>query len=131
MILTVAELRRFIETSEDDAMLEERLLAIETAIKGYTHNNFARVLENNGGEWPADIRMGVVDILKWKLKNDAANSGDDTQKAVQSETISRHSVTYAVDATESDLDVRLGFPKKYTAFLRPYMRARFGQGVRV
>ncbi|MBO7253619.1 MAG: hypothetical protein J6V25_13460, partial [Oscillospiraceae bacterium] len=80
--------------------------------------------------YPMDVKMGVVKILKWQLKNDAANSGDESQKDIQSETVSRHTVTYVADPTESDLDEHFGVPKKHTAFLRPYMKARFGQGVR-
>lgn len=75
--------------------------------------------------YPDDIKMGVIDMLKWKLRNEERNSGDVDKQTVQSETISRHSVTYAADNTESDIDERLGYPKKLTAFLKPYMKARF------
>lgn len=76
-------------------------------------------------EYPMDVVMGVVEILKWKLKNEAANSGDTSKKDIQSETISRHSVTYAQDATESDIDNEMGVPKKYLSFLKAYKKARF------
>lgn len=76
-------------------------------------------------EYPADVKMGVVDIMKWKLKNEAANSGDTSKKDIQSETISRHSVTYATDSTESDIDERFGVPRKYMAFLKGYIKPRF------
>lgn len=128
MIMTTAEIRQFIDTQEEDQALEARLRALEASIKKYTNNDFTRVLEDNGGEWPDDIKMGVVDLLRWKLRNEAANSGDTAKKDVQSETISRHSVTYATDTTEADIDARFGFPRKYAAFLRPYIRARFGKG---
>lgn len=75
--------------------------------------------------YPDDIKMGVADMLKWKLRNEERNSGDTDKQAVQSETISRHSVTYAADNTESDIDERLGYPRKLTAFLKPYVKARF------
>lgn len=75
--------------------------------------------------YPLDVKMGAVDILKWMLKNEAANSGDKSKKEIQSETLSRYSVTYAADATESDIDTAFGVPKKYTAFLKGYMKARF------
>lgn len=128
MIMKVAEIRQFIDTQEEDQALEARLRALEASIKRYTNNDFARVLAENGGEWPDDIKMGVVDLLRWKLRNEAANSGDTSKQAVQSETLSRHSVTYAQDTTEADIDARFGFPRKYAAFLKPYMRARFGKG---
>ena len=129
MLMTVEELRRFVDTDVDDQALEARLQALELSIQGYTNNNFNRVRAAHGGEYPMDVKIGCVDIMRWKLRNEAANSGDKSQRDVQSETISRHSVTYAADASEADMDIRLGVPKKHTAFLRPYMCARFGQGM--
>lgn len=76
-------------------------------------------------EYPEDVKMGVVNILKWQLRNDAAASGDKSAMPVQSETISRHSVTYAQDSTEADLDADFGVPKKHIAFLKAYHKARF------
>lgn len=71
--------------------------------------------------YPADVKLGVVNMLKWQLDN-----GD--KVGVQSETISRHSVTYFnMDGDNSTM----GLPKSLLGFLRPYMKARFGQGVRV
>ena len=77
--------------------------------------------------YPADVKLGAVNMIKWQLRNDAANSGDTSKKDIQSETLSRYSVTYAADATESDLavDAGLGVPKKYAAFLKYYKKARF------
>ena len=40
MIMTVAELRRFIQTEEDDQVLEAKLQALELSIRAYTNNNF-------------------------------------------------------------------------------------------
>ena len=76
-------------------------------------------------EYPEDVKMGAVNILKWQLSNDAAASGDKSAMPVQSETISRHSVTYAQDSTEADLDADFGVPKKHIAFLKAYHKARF------
>lgn len=70
--------------------------------------------------YPADVKLGVANMLKWQLEN-----GD--KVGVASETISRHSVTYFnMDGDNSTI----GFPKAMTGFLRPYMKARFGQGLR-
>jgi hypothetical protein len=71
--------------------------------------------------YPADVKLGVANMLKWQLEN-----GD--KVGVASETISRHSVTY-FDMTGDNSAA--GFPKALTGFLRPYMKARFGQGLRV
>ena len=76
-------------------------------------------------EYPEDVKMGAVNILKWQLRNDAAASGDKSAMPVQSESISRHSVTYAQDSTEADLDADFGVPKKHIAFLKAYHKARF------
>lgn len=70
--------------------------------------------------YPADVKQGVARMVQWQLDN-----GD--KVGVQSETISRHSVTYfSMDGDNSSM----GFPKSLLGFLRPYVRARFGQGVR-
>lgn len=129
MLMTVEELRRHVNTDKEDQALEDMLQALELSIKGYTNNNFSRVLAANNGQYPMDIKLGCADIIRWKLRNEAANSGDTSQKDVQSETISRHSVTYAADQSEKDMDEELGVPKKHTAFLNQYVKARFGNGV--
>ena len=66
-------------------------------------------------EYPPDVVMGVVDMLKWDLQNR-------DKVGVQSETISRHSVTYFNMDGENAL---IGYPKSLIGFLKPYMRARF------
>ena len=40
MIMTVAELRQFVDTEEADQVLEARLQALELLIRAYTNNNF-------------------------------------------------------------------------------------------
>ena len=75
--------------------------------------------------YPMDVKLGAVNILKWQLRNEAAASGDKSAMPVQSETISRHSVTYATDATEADMSADFGVPKKLVAFLKLYKKARF------
>lgn len=66
-------------------------------------------------EYSPDVVMGVVDMLKWDLQNR-------DKVGVQSETISRHSVTYFnMDGDNSSI----GYPKSLTGFLKPYMKARF------
>ena len=183
MIMTVAELRQFVTTDEDDQALEARLQALELLIRAYTNNNFqkrsfryvavamsgdnqlllngfnalkagdtlqiteselnagiANIITSEDGVitvdkelydesgvvitkvvYPADVKLGVANMLKWQLEN-----GD--KVGVSSETISRHSVTYFnMDGDNSTM----GFPKSLLGFLRPYMKARFGQGLRV
>lgn len=183
MIMTIAELRQFVTTDEDDQTLVERLRALELLIRAYTNNNFQKrafravavamaegnqllvqdanpfrpgdtlqiteselndglvnvagvsgstitvkeELYDEGGVvitkvvYPADVKLGVANMLKWQLEN-----GD--KVGVASETISRHSVTYFDLSGDNST---MGFPKALTGFLRPYKRARFGQGLSV
>lgn len=66
-------------------------------------------------EYPADVKMGVVNLAKWELENRE-------KVGIQSESISRHSVTYFnMDGDNSTM----GYPKSLLGFLRPYMKARF------
>jgi DNA-binding phage protein len=118
MILTVNELRQFVTTQEGDPALEARLQALEASIMRYTNNSFTRVLEENGGAWPADIKMGVVKLVQYDMSKTAKKAG------IAAETLSRHSVTY--EARTAD-NTAMGYPIALTAFLKPYMRARFGQ----
>ena len=72
-------------------------------------------------EYPEDVKVGVMELLKYDLEN--------REKAgVQSETISRHSVTY--QALDKNNTVQ-GYPTHLMGFLRRHVKARFGQGVRV
>lgn len=183
MIMTVAELRQFVTTDEEDQALEARLQALELLIRAYTNNNFQQrgfrvEADIRGGVfmseslipfavgdtvmisqsdlqsdclcivkeitddttftvnescadddcilvtkvvYPADVKLGVANMLKWQLDNG-------NKVGVASETISRHSVTY-FDMTGDNSAA--GFPKALMGFLRPYMKARFGRGLRV
>ena len=117
MIMTVEELRQFLTTDESEPALAFRLRAIEKAIQGYTNNNFRRFMVNGEIEYPDDIKLGVVRLIEWDVKMRA-------KAGIQSETMSRHSVTYA-DQTANTIN---GYPAHLMGFLKPYMKARFGQG---
>lgn len=119
MIMTVKELREHINTDEKDQALEAMLQALELSIQGHTNNNFIRVREKYGGEYPPDVKMGVVELLKWKRQYGA-------KTGLKSETISRHSVTFVELTKENTL---IGYPAHLLGFLAPYMCAQFGQGV--
>ena len=70
--------------------------------------------------YPMDVKMGVVNLMKWELERRE-------KVGVSSETISRHSVTYESMTDDNSI---MGYPKTLMGFLKPYMKARFGQGVR-
>lgn len=122
MLMTVEELRKYVITEEPDELLAARLEALELTIRNYTNNTFTK---NGVVEYPADVKLAAVNILKWQLKNEAAAAGDTSKKDIQSETLSRYSVTYAADASESDIDAKFGVPKKLVAILKLYKKARF------
>lgn len=66
-------------------------------------------------EYPADIKAGVIDLLKWEVKN--------RQKVgIKSETLSRHSVSYYDQDVNNQV---MGYPVALLGFLKPYMKARF------
>lgn len=72
-------------------------------------------------EYPVDVKIGVVELLKYDLEN--------REKAgIQSETISRHSVTYQTQDASNTVQ---GYPMHLMGFLQRHMKARFGQGLRV
>lgn len=65
--------------------------------------------------YPMDVKMGVVNMLKWDIENR-------DKVGIQSETISRHSVTYFNMDGDNSI---IGYPKSLIGFLKPYMKARF------
>lgn len=66
-------------------------------------------------EYPADIKTGVIDLLKWEVKN--------RQKVgIKSETLSRHSVSYYDQDANNQV---MGYPVALLGFLKPYIKARF------
>ena len=66
-------------------------------------------------EYPYDVRLGVVNMMKWDITNR-------DKVGIQSETISRHSVSYFNMDGDNSL---MGYPKSLLGFLEPYKRARF------
>ncbi|MCF2569537.1 hypothetical protein I6E09_10220 [Mediterraneibacter glycyrrhizinilyticus] len=66
-------------------------------------------------EYPADIKAGVLDLMKWEVKN--------RQKVgIKSETLSRHSVSYYDQDKNNQV---MGYPVTLLGFLKPYIKARF------
>ena len=65
--------------------------------------------------YPQDVKMGVVNLLKWENENRA-------KVGIASETLSRHSVTYFNMDGDNSL---MGYPKSLLGFLQPHMKARF------
>ena len=72
-------------------------------------------------KYPMDVKMGVVNLMKWELDNRE-------KVGVASETISRHSVTYVDQTGDNTI---MGYPVALIGFLKPYRKARFGRGISV
>lgn len=121
MLMTVEELRTFFTTEETDEVLAMRLDAMECMIHGYTNNHFGKYRVGETIAYPADVKMGVVNLLKWEQSNR-------DKVGVQSESISRHSVTYF---NMDEQNAAMSYPKSLLGFLDPYMKARFGQELSV
>ena len=113
MLMTVDELRKYIATDEEDEVLEAKLQALELSIHGYTNNDFKRHLTADG-QYPMDVKMGVVNMLKWDLENR-------DKVGIQSETVSRHSVTYFAQDANNQV---MGYPVSLLGCLKSYRKAR-------
>ena len=108
-----------------DSELQPNALVTVASVSGSTVTVNEELYDESGVVvtkvvYPADIKLGVANMLKWQLDN-----GD--KVGVQSETISRHSVTYF---DQSAANTVMGYPISLLGFLKPYQRARFGQGLR-
>lgn len=66
--------------------------------------------------YPSDVVGGAIGIYEYEKAMPKA------KVAVASESLSRHSVTYRQVSAE---DMFAGYPAEVTAFMKPYMRARF------
>lgn len=102
-----------------DSLYSDGIYTIKSAEEGFIELSESLIDEKEvlvtKVEYPMDVVMGVVNMLKWDLENRE-------KVGIASETISRHSVTYFnMDGENSTI----GFPKSLIGFLKPYMKARF------
>ena len=65
-------------------------------------------------KYPHAIKLGVVKLLQYNAKMDG-------KVGISSESLSRHSVSYAQPTSDSIG----GYPASMMSFLKPYMKARF------
>ena len=65
-------------------------------------------------KYPPSIKLGVVKLLQYNAKMD-------DKVGISSESLSRHSVSYAQPSSDSIG----GYPASMMSFLKPFMKARF------
>ena len=65
-------------------------------------------------KYPPAIKLGVVKLLQYNAKMD-------DKVGISSESLSRHSVSYAQPSSDSIG----GYPSSLMSFLKPYIKARF------
>lgn len=65
-------------------------------------------------KYPPAVKLGVVKLLQYSVKMD-------DKVGISSESLSRHSVSYAQPSSDSIG----GYPASMMSFLKPYMKARF------
>ena len=109
----------------DSDLMPDMLVTVES-VDGSTVTVNEDLVDESGVvitkvKYPQDVKMGVVNLMKWELDNRE-------KVGVASETISRHSVTY-VDQTGDN--TVMGYPVALMGFLKPYRKARFGRGIKV
>jgi len=92
--------------------------AIDTAKKETTLNKALFPAENNlitKVEYPDAVVEGVINMMIWEVQNR-------NKVGIQSETLSRHSVTYFAQDANNQV---MGYPTTLLGFLKPYIKARF------
>ena len=89
--------------------IDDDFIRVNKDLYRYSDNLVTKV------EYPADVRSGVIDLLKWEIANRS-------KAGIQSETLSRHSVTYFNQDANNQV---MGYPVALLGFLKPYIKARF------
>lgn len=118
MIMSVAEFRQHVETDAPDDVLEARLQAVETFIRGYTNNNFqvkgtGRIADVVGGMFMVEAlnpyEVGDTLHVSGSDKNDGLytvkEAGDDTFMVNEK---TRDEIDVFVTKVEYPADVKIG-----------------------
>lgn len=91
--------------------IEDNMIEVDVALIDEAEVMITKVI------YPADVVECALDMLEYEL-----NKPDASKRGIQSETLSRHSITYA---QPSDANMEKGYPKDIMDALQPYMKARF------
>ena len=91
-----------IDTTKKETILDKTLFPAE--------NNLVTKVE-----YPDAVVEGVINMMIWEVQNR-------NKVGIQSETLSRHSVTYFSQDASNQI---MGYPATLLGFLKPYIKARF------
>lgn len=85
----------------------------------YVYSNDMKLIDEDNCvitkiEYPLDVKMGVVNMMKWELENR-------DKVGIQSESLSRHSVSYF---SMDDSNTSMGYPTSLCGFMMPYRKIR-------
>lgn len=86
-----------------------KTMTLDTALIDAEYNLVTKI------EYPDAIVDGVINLMQWEIQNRS-------KVGIQSETLSRHSVTYFAQDANNQL---MGYPVTLFGFLKPYIKARF------
>lgn len=86
-----------------------RTMTLDYSLIDAEHNLVTKI------EYPDAIVDGVINLMIWEVQNRS-------KVGIQSETLSRHSVTYFSQDASNQL---MGYPVTLLGFLKPYIKARF------
>lgn len=89
--------------------IDENQITLDTALIDAEYNLVTKV------EYDDNIVEGAINLLLWDINNRS-------KVGIQSETLSRHSVTYFSQDANNSL---MGYPVSLLGFLKPYIKARF------
>lgn len=90
--------------------IDDKFVELDKALIDEPHALVTKV------EYPADVVECAIDMIEWDV-----TKPDVSKRNIQSETLSRHSVTYV---QPSDANMVKGYPKDIMDALKPYMKAR-------
>ena len=139
MIMTAEEFAVYYDSDKPSNLINAKLKALESLVRKYTNNNFQkrayrRTADIIGGLFLVEALTPFKPGDTVQITNSEMNEGlytvkevDDStfsvnEVGVQSETISRHSVTYFNMDGDNSI---MGYPKSLLGFLKPYKKARF------
>lgn len=105
VITTVKEVQKALNISDKAEQIEALIPLVEDWIKGYTNED----MPDKNGNYPEGYEQIAIRMIAYDLNNLA-------KQGIQSETLSRHSITFSSGAMSG------GYPPELTRGLRRRLR---------